>query len=612
MKKYLPFIISSSIVVVVVLLWDLIKLPYNQENLILGEYSKKQFNPLNEIVRFLFLIVIPVFIYLFYYLTLNKEGTFSIIPKNKDYFLSKEEVSDTNKLNFHFFFFISLISVEFFSLDFKYFISFADTYHDGPFLVHPQNYLFKGEFFRSTFYDYGFVANNIGLLPNFFLGYYTPGSIILVKLIFIYLNKFFLILISRKIISYLSIKISFKKLLFIIFTIFIVTLPDYYDHNSYFSPRSSLFLLFIFLLGSSLCDSKYSNLKNFVVGNFSLVSLLWWFDIGAYSNALIIVSMIYLLIHKETNKFIFLFLGVLFSWALFFLITPFEESKEFFHQLNFIYLTSDYLLGIEYLKPFSANSGRWTKALIMIYLTSIMLVNFNFNKEYKINYKTKIFTTLMLVGGIFSFKSALMRSDSHHLKYSSGLYTAVFVLICLIFIFNFIKKNIKTKDFFTDLKFIFSSKIIFIFSLVCSLFFILDFKNIKNIIYLKKNITTLVKAEDKFYLSKNYKLIIDRYKILSNEDECIQILTDDISFSYFLRKPTCTQFYNPSAQVINGITEEKFVKQLNVSSPKIILYKSPNNILLDFPNMPNALLHINKKYSFFENYNGYIFYKINE
>ena len=105
MKKYLPFIISSSIVVVVVLLWDLIKLPYNQENLILGEYSKKQFNPLNEIVRFLFLIVIPVFIYLFYYLTLNKEGTFSIIPKNKDYFLSKEEVSDTNKLNFYFFFF---------------------------------------------------------------------------------------------------------------------------------------------------------------------------------------------------------------------------------------------------------------------------------------------------------------------------------------------------------------------------------------------------------------------------------------------------------------------------------------------------------------------------
>ena len=423
-------------------------------------------------------------------------------------------------------------------------------------------------------------------------------------MIFIYLNKFFLILISKKIISYLTIEISSKKILFIIFTVFIITLPDYYDHNSYFSLRSSLFLLFIFLLGSSLCDSKYSNLKNFIVGNFSLISLLWWFDIGAYSNALIIFSMIYLLIHKELKKFLYLILGVLFSWTLFFLIMLIEEVKEFFYQLNFIYSTADYLLGIEYLKPFSDNSSRWTKALITIYLTGIMLVNFNFSKEYKINYKIKIFTTLMFIAGIFTFKSALMRSDSHHLKYSSGLYTIVFFLIFLIFMFNYINKNIKIQKFFKN------KKIIFILSLVCPLFFILDFKNIKNIIYLKKNITTLVKAEDKFYLRKDFKLIINKYKILSSEDNCIQILTDDISLPYFLRKPTCTQFYNPSSQILNGITEEKFINQLSMSSPQIILYKSPNNILLNFPNMPNVLEYINKKYSFFENYKGYIFYKI--
>ena len=38
--------------------------------------------------------------------------------------------------------------------------------------------------------------------------------------------------------------------------------------------------------------------------------------------------------------------------------------------------------------------------------------------------------------------------------------------------------------------------------------------------------------------------------------------------------------------------------------------KSPNNILSN-PNMPNALAYIHKEYSFFENYNNYIFYKKN-
>ena len=81
---------------------------------------------------------------------------------------------------------------------------------------------------------------------------------------------------------------------------------------------------------------------------------------------------------------------------------------------------------------------------------------------------------------------------------------------------------------------------------------------------------------------------------------------------YFLRKPSCTQFYNPSSQIIEGYTEEKFIEQLNKAAPNIILYKSPNNILVNFSNMSNAIKYINQKYSFFKDYNGYIFYKINK
>ena len=104
MRKYLSFIISVSILILVIFFWDLIKLPYNQKNLILGDYSENYFNPLNEIIRFTLLIVVPFLIYLFCYLVFNKQETFSINPKNKNYFLSKEENKNVDELDYFFFF----------------------------------------------------------------------------------------------------------------------------------------------------------------------------------------------------------------------------------------------------------------------------------------------------------------------------------------------------------------------------------------------------------------------------------------------------------------------------------------------------------------------------
>tara|TARA_B110000259_G_C13913507_1_gene361857 strand:+ start:19 stop:918 length:900 start_codon:yes stop_codon:yes gene_type:complete len=291
---------------------------------------------------------------------------------------------------------------------------------------------------------------------------------------------------------------------------------------------------------------------------------------------------------------------------------PTGEIKEFFYQFKFIYLTSDYLLGIEYLKPFSENSTRWTRALIIIYMAGLMLVNFNFNKKYNFDYRTKIFVSLIFLTGAIIFKSALMRSDVNHIKYTSGLYTVSFVLICLVFLFNFLDNNLRVKEFFKKLNSTYLARFSFIFCLLLSSTFILDVKNIKNIIYFKNNIYKLITADDKFYLKKEYQLILNKYKGLSKSDSCIQVLTDDISFPYFLRKPSCTQFYNPSSQIIEGYTEEKFIEQLNKAAPNIILYKSPNNILVNFSNMSNAIKYINQKYSFFKDYNGYIFYKINK
>ena len=100
-----------------------------------------------------------------------------------------------------------------------------------------------------------------------------------------------------------------------------------------------------------------------------------------------------------------------------------------------------------------------------------------------------------------------------------------------------------------------------------------------------------------------------QYEELSKTDNCIQILSGDTALPYLLKKPSCTQFFTPPVQIFNGITENRFIDQLDKSSPNIILFKSASTIFLNPLNVPLTLKYVEEKYSFYENYNGYIFYK---
>ena len=134
-------------------------------------------------------------------------------------------------------------------------------------------------------------------------------------------------------------------------------------------------------------------------------------------------------------------------------------------------------------------------------------------------------------------------------------------------------------------------------------------EKIRNILYFKNNIKEFIQAEDNLYLKSNVLALLKRYEELSKTDNCIQILSSDVALPYFLKKPSCTQFITPGSQIFNGITENRFIDQLDKSSPNIILFKSLNNIALHRSNMPLTLKYVKEKYSFYENYNGYIFYK---
>ena len=75
-----------------------------------------------------------------------------------------------------------------------------DVHHDGTFLTAPLNYIHKNSFWLSTFYDYGVLGNNIGLIFYKIFGEYNLGSIRLSTLILLFFNKIILIFLSRKIV----------------------------------------------------------------------------------------------------------------------------------------------------------------------------------------------------------------------------------------------------------------------------------------------------------------------------------------------------------------------------------------------------------------------------
>ena len=617
MHRYIPITASFISLIIFALFWDQIKLPYDENNSIIGQYSANKYNPANEILRFVCFVIIPIIIYLISYLKYEK-FSFSLNKDSQNYFLEdkklKKEIKK-NHLSFYFFFFIILIFIEFLSIDFKKFL-YIDTFHDTVYLTPPLNYLINHGFFKSTFYDYGFTGNNLGLIFNFLFGYYSLGSINFIKLILLFFIKLLLIIISKKLIDFLDYDLNLKKIFFIIFTFLLIILPNYYDATSYFSPRTFLYLCFLILTGSALLDKSFSKLKYFFLGTFSLISILWWFDIGFYINFLIALLIIYLLVHSKKNDLIYLISGIIVSWAMFYTIVPSEEIRSFFSNIKFILQTTDYLIGIEYLKPFSQGSTRWTKALLIIYITSIILININFSKKINFDNKGKIFLNLIFISGVVMFKSALTRSDPAHIKYTSGIYTLVLIFLILYFLFDFCKNNKLINKFSKKIHLFKENLNIFLIILVSFLFLSgglnsKDNSTLKektnNFINFKNNINNLIQTNETIYLEKEKLLIVEKYKELSLQDNCLQYFSDDNYFPYFLKKPTCTKYYL-SNQIMNGYSENDFLFEFKKNLPNIILYKSPTNLLLNRENLPKTINFIKKNYTFLENFKGYIFY----
>jgi len=608
-KKNYPYIFLFFSIIFATLIWSYITIPYDDDNLINGEYFQKKLNPLNDTVRAIFFIFFPLFIFFISFLKLS--NSLSFWPTNQNFFLKKKygKIDRSLELNIVSLFFIIFVIIEFLTINIDIYLGKIDTHHEGTFLVAPLNYLIKNQIWLGTFFDYGAIGNNIALIYSKFFGNYSIGINRFGGAFLTLLNKILLILICLKIVVNLSLDKG-RLLFFIIFSLLTLTLTSYHYANvTPFHYRLFIYLLFFLLLINILMSKKPKIILLIILGIFSLISALFYIDIGAYINATLFFAVIFLIFQKKYVYSIFIILGILASWICFILILPIDEIMEFSFQFSFITSVSDYLLGIEYPQPFSNKSTRYTKALIFIIISGIFVINFLFNKDLKINYRTKVFLIFAFISSIILFKSGLMRSDGPHIKYSSGFYMLIIFFSLTYCVFLYLQK----KEFFNRLEnLIFEKKIVFILMLSFSFLVIQseNIFNIKNVFNFNKNIFSLTKSPDNQFLSKKYLTFISEFKKISEKDSCVQQFTDDNALPYFLNKPTCTQFYY-NAHIISNWTEDKFLEQLKEASPSFIVYRSNINWFKNLNNAPKADKFILDNYSLFKKIYDWEVYKIN-
>ncbi len=609
-KKYLILIFTLTAIVVSTFLWDRILLPYDIQNQIYGEYSINQYNPNNDTIRFILFVSFPLLIFLISYLIFYKERTFSF----NYIFFNKNIIKKNSRTNFIplIILFIIVLSFEFLTLDFNKFSQNMDYAHDGHILSPSSNAYFLNKFWESSFIERGLFGQFGPILLWNLFDIKSVGLMHINNLILLYFNKILLVIFCSKISQYLSLNNSLKKIYFLILSVLSVSLVSYYNLSA-FPERSFLFLIFFIIFESSFYNNKFY-FSSFLLGLFSIISMLWFIDIGAYINVLLLIILIYFLLRKEVKKFSSILFGIVFGWTLFIILVPASEFSEFVNMTLSVYTTVDYYNGLIYPTPFLSGDARSTRALLLIIFAGILTILITFNKNFKLSYESRILFVFLFIASILVFKTALSRSDTPHIKVAAGfnlflIYaTILYLLSCLIEAKKKINLKINKFLFFFEKKYL---NLVVIFFLLNIFVLKTNLSDLKNLPYSLKNIKDLATYENNKYLNSDYIELIKYYKNLIKDQTCIQILTNEAVLPYLMDKPTCTQFVNMYGVGPTNL-QKKFIQQLKISKPKIILYNSEITTWnFSSTNAPILFAYINKSYSFHSKFKHWTFYKIN-
>ena len=588
--------------------WEFIKIPFDTSITINGEHYLPQLhNPLNDSIRFIMFVFIPLFGYLIYNIIINQtkffiffKNNFLILEKKGNNFQGNE---DLFKISFIFFIFLF---VEFLSLDFKNFVSEIDMFHEGLWLTASSNKIYTNEFWKSSYIGRGLFGNFYNYFAWKIFDTNTVGISRYIPLIFTLLNKLILILIAKSLIEKTNSEKIIKNFFFIILGFLVIDLFNYdISAGSYF--RLFLLLVLTLLLLKYFETFEKTSFSIFVIGLLSSISLFWFIDIGFFVNFIILFLFIFLFLNKLYTNITLLTISIILGWTVFYIILGKIEFIEFIINTYNIIETIEYIQGLIYPTPFFSKDTRSTKALLIILLTGLLIINILINKKNKNFFNLKLSLIFLFLISCVSFKIALSRSDTVHIKAGVLLSHIPFYFILIKYlienykIINYLKRSNIPKNFFLILIFTIFSIFMFLKN---------ENTNIKNITNFYSSSKSLINKNDFSFVNNDYKEFIIYYRNLIKDDKCVLIFTNENALPYFLKKPTCSKFYTAYTSSPESL-QKRFVEEIRDKIPSYVVYESQ----IDYYDKPNVTLNIVNNYildnyTLLEKINKWTIYKI--
>jgi len=484
LQKFINTYIFLGVILSVCLakfLWGWIDIGYVKEFEIPGEYSKFKYNPINETIRYVTFISLPLIVYLicikiFRGKEIKKIKEIFFYDNSKTFYVTKN-----NLLALYFLIFLALILLDFLSINLP--SHNIDIFHEGQGLTAANNYLKKGGYWTDSYITRGLFYEILSPLIGFeIFDILSIGSSRFSSLLSILVFKIFLIIFIYKLTTIQRMTENFKILFFILISLIALYMTSY--NFGILSYRELPLIIFLILLIPIISNEKMVILYCFLIGAMSVISMLWGIDRGAYLNLTLASLILFLIIKKDFRKSSWIIIGIIVGWILFYKIIGLEEFKSFLYNTKAVYQTQDWIHGLIHPEPFSSDrhSSRATKILLILILSGLLIINLNFFKYKNISNESKILLIFIFIISVVMYKTALSRSDGPHIRSITGLPLLLLCIITLNLIFDFILKNEKYLKIFQNITNFRNAISLMLISFSIFIFFIfnLNFKNIIN------------------------------------------------------------------------------------------------------------------------------------
>ena len=556
---------------------------------IVGEYSEQNYHPLNDFIKYITYILVPILFFFLLKLIFDKKIINNFFQNFNDPII----IFKFDRSGYFFvFFFIVLIIFEFLSVEYP--MNKMDLYHEGQRLSAAFKNTLDGSLWSGSYVVVSIFHEIVGTKMIWSItGNKTIGSLRFLDLSYVLITKIFLIFLSFQLSKFVNLNNNFKNIFFVVITFILLQQVDYniYDGGVLALREIPVILTLIFFF-KSLESKSYIN---FIIIGFILVSTFFWsIDRALVLSFFSIYIFIFLLLSKRYFQIYVFFISILLFSIVFSFILGFELNYFFNNTIN-VFKEHTYVNGIIHpdLLTDEKNSFRATKSVALIILSLLIALNLLFNKKQNEQNNLKIVLLSLSVISFLSYIYAIGRSDGPHIKQTLGFPIIFFTLFFLNIFFEKIRETSLNK-YLTN-----KSYPIAIFILI-SLINYQNFNLTNSINFFDRYTKYVSLTDDKFLKNEDVTFVKLHSKIFDNET-CLQLFTNDAALNFLFKKPSCSRFYF-TYTIGSKINQKKIISEIKDTNYILIGGETDNWSLPFEKKYPLLFEHIKNNYSIFKEF----------